>query len=133
MISIFDKLQGKYVSDFEGMSIDELKTFLSLLEDDIGAPYRERRIRRIKSRIDTIERVENYTDNKRELWRRLAEEDKAIKSGWERLGATFRTNESMVTWEYEGKPFYRWFSGVSVEEEIHRVRKADKRLREMIV
>ena len=133
MSDLFTELQGKYVNDFENMSKGELEAFLALLENDINASYRERRIERIKRRIVEFERKESSEESRRALWKRLAEEDKAMKAEWERLGATFRTNESMTTWEYDGKPFYRWFSGVSVEEEIHRAREADKKLKEMVL
>ena len=132
MSELFTELEGKYVNDFDRMDKSDLEAFITLLEDDINAPYRERRIERIKRRIAVIDRKENTEETLRDLWNRLALEDKAIKAEWERLGATFRTNESMVTWEYEGKTFYRWFSGAKVTEEIHRAREADKKLKEMI-
>src|SRR5690625_2677769 len=115
------------------MSKGELEACLALLENDINASYRERRIERIKRRFVEFERKESSEESGRALWKRRAEEDKEMKAEWERLGATFRTNESMTTWEYDGKPFYRWFSGVSVEEEIHRAREADKKLKEMVL
>jgi len=129
---LFTELQGKYVNDFDNMSKSELKAFLALLEDDINASYRERRIERIKRRIVEFERKENAEESRRVLWKRLAEEDKAMKAEWERLGATFQCNEAYCEWEYGGEIFYRWFSGVSVEDEIHRAREADRKLKEMI-
>src|SRR5690625_5729628 len=113
------------------MSKSELKAFLALLEDDINASYRERRIERIKRRIDDMVRKESSEESRRALWNRLAEEDKAMKAEWERMGATFRCNEAYCEWEYGGEIFYRWFSGVSVEDEIHRAREADRKLKEL--
>ena len=87
------------------MSKDELETFLEFLKNDKDAPYREDRIMRIEKRIRAINRTEQRNEERRAKWLILAEEDKVIKAEWERLGATFRTNENMVTWEYEWKPF----------------------------
>lgn len=129
---MFSELQEKYVFNFDGMSKDRLETFLKFLKNDKDAPYREDRIRRIEKRLRAINQTEQYNTERRAKWRILAEEDKAIKAEWERLGATFRANESMVTWEYEGKPFYRWFSGARVEDEIHRAREAYRMLKEMV-
>src|SRR5690625_1060585 len=114
------------------MSKSELEAFLALLEDDINASYRERRIERIKRRIVEFERKESSEESRRALWKRLAEEDKKMKTEWERLGASFHCNEAYCEWEYEGEIFYRWFSGVSVVDEIHRAREADRKLKEMI-
>src|SRR5690625_7293849 len=100
------------------MSKSELKAFLALLEDDINASYRERRIERIKRRIGEFERKESSEESRRALWKRLAEEDKAMKAEGERLGATFRCNESYCEWEYGGEIFYRWYYGGSVHDHM---------------
>src|SRR5690625_669618 len=115
------------------MSKSELKAFLALLKDDLSAPYTEGRIKRIKRRIVEFERKESAEESRRALWKRLAEEDKAMKAEWELLGATFQCNEFYCEWEYGGEVFYRWFSGVRVEDEIHRAREADKKLKEMVL
>lgn len=132
MGDILMELQSKYINKFESMNKDDLKTFLTILESDTNSSYRNERIERIKRRIAEIERREGVEKERRVRWLRLAEEDKAIKDGWLAIGATFRNVESMCVWEYEGEPFYRWFSGVNVEDEIKRARKADRELRRLI-
>ena len=130
--SKFNELQGLYVSDFSSMTYTELNAFLKLLEDDIDAPYRNTRIDRIRRRIDDLNRYKERRDSDRNQWMSLAKEDKERKERWESLGATFREVESSVIWEYEGEPFYTWFSQALIDEEILRSRKADERLNRLL-
>ena len=121
----FNDLQGKYVNDFDSMSYSDLNAFLTLLESDSDAHYRNRRIDRIRRRLDHLERIKEREKSDKERWQRLAIEDKERKERWERLGATFREVESMVIWEYNGDPFYTWLSQSIIDEEIIRSREAD--------
>lgn len=121
-----------YINDFQSMQYTDLNEFLALLESDSDDPYRNTRIDRIRRRIDDLDRYKERRDSDRNRWMSLAKEDKERKERWESLGATFREVESLVIWEYEGEPFYTWFSQALIDEEILRSRKADERLNSLL-
>ncbi|MFD1350171.1 hypothetical protein [Oceanobacillus caeni] len=127
-MTTFNRLQERYVTAFEAMTKEELTDFLSLLESDHDAPYRERRIKRINDKLSQINNREQAKQRETAEWIALAKEDKEMKERWLKLGATFRNVESMTIWEYQGKRFYIWFSGVNVTEEIIKAREANNRL-----
>ena len=128
----FSELQGKYVYDFDNMSYSDLNAFLTLLENNPDAYNRNRRIDRIRRRLDDLERIKEREKSDKERWQRLAIEDKERKERWMRLGASFYEKESMVTWVYGGEPFYTWFSQALLDEEIIQSRKADELFNELL-
>lgn len=112
--------------NIHGLSIEELETLLSYYENHEESHKYEFKIKQIKRVVRHKGRPEKKD------WIKLAEEDRETKKKWLELGATWVCRESMTEWYYKGKPFYKWFSGVNVNEEIHRLRKSDKKLMGLI-
>ena len=118
-------LISKNISD---LTDEELETLLVYYENHEEKYKYEFKIRQLKRAIKIRKRAKNREPE----WVDLAKEDKTTKEKWLELGATWKNDENMTTWFYKGKPFYRWFSGGHINQEIHRLREADKRLMEMI-
>ena len=114
--------------DTSELTIDELKKLLNYYENHDEKYKYEFRIKQIERTIRIRERAENRASE----WVELAKEDKKTKEKWLELGATWECKHPYTTWFYKGKPFYRWWSKVHVNQEIHRLREADQRLMKMI-
>lgn len=121
-----------FLRDGEKMSEEDARTYMKILR---GMPdeYSVGRIKNLVRYLDGIERGRAAEAEWERTWMAAAAEDKAIKERWESLGATWRgVGNTLTVWEYEGTEFYRWWSGVSVTDEIVKVREADERLAELI-
>lgn len=119
------ELISKNISD---LTDDELETLLVYYENHEEKYKYEFKIRQLKRAIKIRKRAKNREPE----WVDLAKEDKTTKERWLKLGATWECKHPYTTWYYKGEPFYRWFSGGHINQEIHRLRDADKRLMEMI-
>ena len=124
----FDRLTeliGKNLSD---LTDEELEILLDYYKNHEEKHKYEFKISQLKRAI----KIRKQAKNREPEWVKLAKEDKLTKEKWLELGATFECEHSYTTWFFKGKPFYRWFSGVHINQEIHRLREADKRLMKMI-
>jgi len=119
------ELISKNISD---LTDDELEILLGYYKNHEEKYKYEFKMRQLERSIKIRKRAKNREPE----WVRLAKEDKLTKEKWLELGATWKNDENMTTWYYKEKPFYRWFSGGHINQEIHRLREADKRLMEMI-
>lgn len=114
--------------NISNLTDEELEILLDYYKNHEEKYKYEFKIRQLKRAIKIRKRAKNREPE----WVRLAKEDKLTKEKWLELGATWKNDENMTTWFYKGKPFYRWFSGGHINQEIHRLREADKRLMEMV-
>lgn len=119
------ELISKNISD---LTDEELEILLGYYKNHEEKYKYEFKIRQLKRAIQIRKRVKNREPE----WVKLAKEDKLTKEKWLELGATWECKHPYTTWFYKRKPFYRWFSGGHINQEIHRLREADKRLMEMI-
>lgn len=130
-------LQKEYIDHFiskqSTMSIDHATLFLQKLENDLGAPYRERRMIQLNRYIDDYHKraAVQTAQEKKNLEDAIACRD--LTNEWLEKGATHRDlGVTMVVWEYEGEKFYVVHSGMLISEALKERRIADKKLTAMI-
>src|SRR5699024_2486235 len=93
------------------------------------ADYKERNIVKIEKILAQRQHQEKTMMEKERLWKKLALEDKEIKSNWIEHGAYFIDKGIYVKWYYKDEMFYQWWSRVRIEEEHPRLLKANEKFK----
>lgn len=133
MTSGLRRLQAKYLNGVDTLSRSEVERFISLLEGDAGAPFREERLPRLKTRLTAIERQERVEQAEKDEHKALlASRDafRAITGRWEAEGAIRQDLHGGMTeaWSLDGTELYRWGVGYrpTMHEMLADVQRIDK-------
>lgn len=128
-------LQAKYIEGVETMSEADARRYFRLLEEVHSAEFRERRLSRLKTRLEAIDRQSRVEQRKRDEHTSLLkarDEFNVITRKWEAQGAVRHDlHEGHVeAWSYEGAELYRWGGGYrpTMHEMLADVQRIDAEL-----
>ena len=111
------------------LTTEELEELLNQFNNGYKADYKERNIVKIEKILAQRQHQEKTMMEKERLWKKLALEDKEIKSNWIEHGAYFIDKGIYVKWYYKDEMFYQWWSRVHIEEEHPRLLKANEKFK----
>lgn len=116
MTKELSELQSKYIAGVETMADVDVLRYYFLLTHETDAPYRDRRLARLKVRVGTIERQARAEQRRKDEHAALMEAKRKfyeITAGWEAKGAVRQSlHEGHVeAWTLDGVELYRWGGG----------------------
>lgn len=135
------QLQAKYIAGVESMGEADVRRYLTLLEADYGAEFRERRIYILIQRIRAIERIARAEQRRKDDNVRLTEQHRQfteITDGWIAKGATVRTigDGARTIWDYGETELYRHGGEIStrktVPEMLADAQRIDEEFQELL-
>ena len=129
MRSEIDLIYDNFLREPTDLTTEELEELLNQFNNGYKADYKERNIVKIEKILAQREHQEKTMMEKERLWKKLALEDKEIKSNWIEQGAYFIDKGIYVKWYYKDEMFYQWWSRVRIEEEHPRLLKANEKFK----
>ena len=129
MRSEIDLIYDNFLREPTDLTTEELEELLNQFNNGYKADYKERNVLKIEEILERRKRREKIREEKEELWKKLALEDKAIKSNWIEQGAYFIDKGIYVKWYYKDEMFYQWWSRVRIEEEHPRLLEANEKFK----
>ena len=129
MKSEIDLIYDNFLIKPTDLTTEELEELLNQFNNGYKADYKERNVLKIEKILERRKRREKIREEKEELWKKLALEDKAIKDEWLQHGAYFIDKGIYVKWYYKDEMFYQWWSRVRIEEEHPRLLKVNEKFK----
>ena len=129
MKSEIDLIYDNFLREPTDLTTEDLKELLNQFNNGYKADYKERNIVKIEKILAQRQHQEKTMMEKERLWKKLALEDKEIKSNWIEQGAYFIDKGIYVKWYYKDEMFYQWWSRVRIEEEHPRLLKANEKFK----
>ena len=129
MKSEIDLIYDNFLREPTDLTTKELEELLNQFNNGYKADYKERNIVKIEKILAQRQHQEKTMMEKERLWKKLALEDKEIKSNWIEHGAYFIDKGIYVKWYYKDEMFYQWWSRVRIEEEHPRLLKANEKFK----
>ena len=129
MKSEIDLIYDNFLRELTDLTTEELEELLNQFNNGYKADYKERNIVKIEKILAQRQHQEKTMMEKERLWKKLALEDKEIKSNWIEHGAYFIDKGIYVKWYYKDEMFYQWWSRVRIEEEHPRLLKANEKFK----
>ena len=129
MRSEIDLIYDNFLREPTDLTTEELEELLNQFNNGYKADYKERNVLKIEKILAQREHQEKTMMEKERLWKKLALEDKEIKSNWIEQGAYFIDKGIYVKWYYKDEMFYQWWSRVRIEEEHPRLLKANEKFK----
>lgn len=129
MRSEIDLIYDNFLREPTDLTTEDLKELLNQFNNGYKADFKERNIVKIEKILAQRQHQEKTMMEKERLWKKLALEDKEIKSNWLQHGAYFIDKGIYVKWYYKDEMFYQWWSRVRIEEEHPRLLKANEKFK----
>jgi len=127
--SEIDLIYDNFLREPTDLTTEDLKELLNQFNNGYKADFKERNIVKIEKILAQRQHQEKTMMEKERLWKKLALEDKEIKSNWIEHGAYFIDKGIYVKWYYKDEMFYQWWSRVRIEEEHPRLLKANEKFK----
>ena len=129
MRSEIDLIYDNFLREPTDLTTEELEELLNQFNNGYKADFKERNIVKIEKILERRKHREKTMMEKETLWKKLALDDKEIKSNWIEQGAYFIDKGIYVKWYYKDEMFYQWWSRVRIEEEHPRLLKANEKFK----